>query len=332
MPRAKTGAQAPASRYPPAHAKAPSLGVRASTGSGLRMGLLRNRQRYRQDRGRRLPRHRWQRWWKRLRGLRLLRRELVHAVCARSARRPDPMREDLRVWDGLRAVRSQLDGVRRQRGAQVLRRWPEHGRGRRDLRRRRRSALRQRRVRNRVRGRGGPAVERRVRVLGRRSRSAGRLQRSGERAVGRRALERGAVGRERHHRDQRRAGRAAGSGRRSSSRSRSRRQPAADRACRRASSTAAPSRTTTRRRERACRRTRTASRRRSPIVVYQFNVFANAYSNDASLLLPTNALGQALPRHRLGRRPPDPDRFPGDRHDHRPILRHRRRASSPTPR
>ncbi|MFO0757821.1 MAG: IgGFc-binding protein [Byssovorax sp.] len=29
----------------------------------------------------------------------------------------------------------------------------------------------------------------------------------------------------------------------------------------------------------------------SPIVVYQFNVFTNAYSNDASLLLPTNALG-----------------------------------------
>ena len=29
----------------------------------------------------------------------------------------------------------------------------------------------------------------------------------------------------------------------------------------------------------------------SPIVVYQFNVYANSYSNDASLLLPTNALG-----------------------------------------
>jgi hypothetical protein len=30
----------------------------------------------------------------------------------------------------------------------------------------------------------------------------------------------------------------------------------------------------------------------SPIVVYQFNVFENAFSNDASLLLPTNALGK----------------------------------------
>jgi hypothetical protein len=30
----------------------------------------------------------------------------------------------------------------------------------------------------------------------------------------------------------------------------------------------------------------------APIVVTQFNVFANAYSNDASLLLPTNALGK----------------------------------------
>jgi hypothetical protein len=30
----------------------------------------------------------------------------------------------------------------------------------------------------------------------------------------------------------------------------------------------------------------------APVVVYQFNVFANAYSNDASLLLPTNALGK----------------------------------------
>lgn len=30
----------------------------------------------------------------------------------------------------------------------------------------------------------------------------------------------------------------------------------------------------------------------SPIVAYQFNVFENAFSNDASLLLPTNALGQ----------------------------------------
>ncbi|MEZ4391009.1 MAG: IgGFc-binding protein [Polyangiales bacterium] len=30
----------------------------------------------------------------------------------------------------------------------------------------------------------------------------------------------------------------------------------------------------------------------SPIIVYQYNVFANAYSNDASLLLPTSALGR----------------------------------------
>lgn len=30
----------------------------------------------------------------------------------------------------------------------------------------------------------------------------------------------------------------------------------------------------------------------SPVVVYQFNVFENAFSNDASLLLPTNALGK----------------------------------------
>src|SRR6185369_15898149 len=30
----------------------------------------------------------------------------------------------------------------------------------------------------------------------------------------------------------------------------------------------------------------------APIVVYQFNVFENAYSNDASLLLPSNALGK----------------------------------------
>jgi hypothetical protein len=30
----------------------------------------------------------------------------------------------------------------------------------------------------------------------------------------------------------------------------------------------------------------------APIVVYQFNVFKNAFSNDASLLLPTPALGK----------------------------------------
>lgn len=34
----------------------------------------------------------------------------------------------------------------------------------------------------------------------------------------------------------------------------------------------------------------------SPIIVYQFNVFENAYSNDASLLLPTTALGKV---HRI---------------------------------
>jgi hypothetical protein len=49
----------------------------------------------------------------------------------------------------------------------------------------------------------------------------------------------------------------------------------------------------------------------APIVVYQFNTFANSFSNDASLLLPTNALGKI---HRVLGWPaghPIPVNFPG---------------------
>jgi hypothetical protein len=47
----------------------------------------------------------------------------------------------------------------------------------------------------------------------------------------------------------------------------------------------------------------------APVVVYQFNVFENAFSNDASLLLPTHALGS---NHRvLGWRPANPVAIPG---------------------
>jgi hypothetical protein len=48
-----------------------------------------------------------------------------------------------------------------------------------------------------------------------------------------------------------------------------------------------------------------------PIVVYQFNVFANAYSNDASLLLPTNALGKLYRVIGWGAGHPIPIAFPG---------------------
>ncbi|MFO0551163.1 MAG: IgGFc-binding protein [Polyangiaceae bacterium] len=49
----------------------------------------------------------------------------------------------------------------------------------------------------------------------------------------------------------------------------------------------------------------------APIVVYQFNVFENAYSNDASLLLPTNALGGYYRVLGWGAGHPVPTSFPG---------------------
>ena len=48
-----------------------------------------------------------------------------------------------------------------------------------------------------------------------------------------------------------------------------------------------------------------------PVIVYQFNVFANAYSNDASLLLPTNALGKLYRVIGWGAGHPIPLSFPG---------------------
>jgi hypothetical protein len=48
-----------------------------------------------------------------------------------------------------------------------------------------------------------------------------------------------------------------------------------------------------------------------PILAYQFNVFANAYSNDASLLLPTNALGKLYRVIGWGAGHPIPMNFPG---------------------
>ncbi|APR83405.1 Hemagglutinin/hemolysin-related protein [Minicystis rosea] len=51
----------------------------------------------------------------------------------------------------------------------------------------------------------------------------------------------------------------------------------------------------------------------APIVVYQFNVFANAYSNDASLLLPTNALGKLYRIIGWSAGHPIPLLFPADR-------------------
>lgn len=49
----------------------------------------------------------------------------------------------------------------------------------------------------------------------------------------------------------------------------------------------------------------------SPIVVYQFNTFTNAFSNDASLLLPTNALGQFYRVIGWSAGHPVPTNFPG---------------------
>ncbi len=49
----------------------------------------------------------------------------------------------------------------------------------------------------------------------------------------------------------------------------------------------------------------------SPIVVYQFNTFKNSFSNDASLLLPTNALGQYYRVIGWSAGHPVPTNFPG---------------------
>ncbi|MGE0327207.1 MAG: IgGFc-binding protein [Polyangiaceae bacterium] len=49
----------------------------------------------------------------------------------------------------------------------------------------------------------------------------------------------------------------------------------------------------------------------NPIVVYQFNVFTNTYSNDASLLLPTSALGKVYRIINWGAGHPVPTNFPG---------------------
>ncbi|MEZ4373621.1 MAG: hypothetical protein R3B07_22560 [Polyangiaceae bacterium] len=49
----------------------------------------------------------------------------------------------------------------------------------------------------------------------------------------------------------------------------------------------------------------------NPIVVYQFNVFTNQYSNDASLLLPTSALGKVYRIINWGAGHPVPTNFPG---------------------
>jgi hypothetical protein len=49
----------------------------------------------------------------------------------------------------------------------------------------------------------------------------------------------------------------------------------------------------------------------SPIIAYQFNTFANSYSNDASLLLPTSALGRSYRIIGWGAGHPVPINFPG---------------------